>query len=104
MKKDASLVTSLPNGIYTIQDNGMRCFVPPCFSWDVFDTNGRLIAQVSDIDLSLFKTKIDLEKLQASLANEGLKVRGYTVPGVESDGVNRSLKFIVESLENNFKF
>jgi hypothetical protein len=100
MRKEIPLATSLPNGIYTIQDNGVRCFIPPCFSWNVFDTNGQLIAQVSDIDFSFSTAKADPEELQACLSNEGLKVRGYTVPGVESDGVRQAIKFIVESLEN----
>jgi hypothetical protein len=101
MKKDVPLATSLPNGIYTIQDNGLRCFVPPCFSWNVLNTNGQLIAQVSDVDLSHLQTTSDIQELQACLTNEGLHVRGYTVPLVESDGVRQAIKFIVESLEGN---
>jgi hypothetical protein len=103
MKKDVPLATSLPNGIYTIQDNGLRCFVPPCFSWNVFDTNNKLIAQVSDIDFSFLQSTFDLEGLQVCLVNKGLKVRGYTVSGVESDGVRQAIKFIVESLENSHR-
>jgi hypothetical protein len=101
MKKDVPLSTSLSNGIYTIQDNGLRCFVPPCFSWNVLDTNGQLIAQVSDVDFSHLQSTSDIQDLQVCLTNEGLHVRGYTVPLIESDGVRQAIKFIVESLEGN---
>jgi hypothetical protein len=101
MKQNVPLATSLPIGTYTIQDNGLRCFVPPCFSWNVLNTNGQLIAQVSDVDFSHLQSTSDIQELQECLINEGLYVRGYTVPLVESDGVRQAIKFIVESLEGN---
>jgi hypothetical protein len=101
MKEEVHLAISLPNGIYTLQDNGLRCFLPPCFSWNVLDSNGQLIAQVSDIDFSYLKRSSDIQDLQVSLANQGLHVRGYTVPLSENDGVRQAVKFVVESLEGN---
>jgi hypothetical protein len=103
MKKDVPPTTSLPQGIYTLQDNGLRCFVPPCFSWDVLDSNGQLIAKVSDVDFSYLQGSSDIQELQVSLANEGLRVRGYTIPLPESDGVRQAVRFIVESLEDNYR-
>lgn len=101
MKKDAFFTTSLSQGIYTLRDNGLRCFIPPCFSWDVFDSNGQLITRVSDLDFSCLQGSSDIQELQVSLANEGLRVKGYAVSLTESDGVRQAVTFIVESLEDN---
>jgi hypothetical protein len=34
---------------YRIVDNGKRCFVPPCYSWDVFDEQDILVETVAYI-------------------------------------------------------
>lgn len=67
----------------------------------MLDTSGQLIAQVSDMDFSYLQRSSDLQDLQASLANQGLHIRGYTVPLFESDGVRQAVTFVVESLEGN---
>ena len=99
MKKDAPVTTSVPNGIYTLRDNGLRCFVSPCFSWDVLNSNSQLIATVSDIDFSSLQDSSNIQELQLLLAGKGLRVRGYTIPLAESDGVRQAVRFVVEGLE-----
>ena len=39
----------LANSVHVI-DNGVRCFVPPCFMYDLINTENVLIATVSLID------------------------------------------------------
>jgi hypothetical protein len=34
-----------------VVDNGARCFIPPCFSFDLRDTAGTLVATVSQVVL-----------------------------------------------------
>lgn len=92
--------TSLPHGIYTLKDNGLRCFVSPCFSWDVLNNNGQLIAKVSDVDFS--RLQDSSTEIEVLLVNEGLRVIGYAVPLPESDGVHQAVRFIVERLEGNY--
>jgi hypothetical protein len=99
MTENILLKTSLPEGIYTIQDNGLRCFVPPCFSWNVLDKDGQLITTVSDIDISSLEGFFDLKIIQASLANKGLLVRGHSILLPESDGVRQAVGFVVDGLE-----
>jgi hypothetical protein len=103
MKKDLPLATSLPDGTYTLQDNGLRCFIPPCFSWDVLDSTGQLIATVSDLDFSSLQGSSDIQELQIPLANEGLHVRGYAMPLSESSGARPAIKFVVESIEGDYR-
>lgn len=100
MKKDIPLTSSLPNGTYIIHDNGLRCFVPPCFSWDVSDLNGRLVAKVSDIDFA--RVSADSDEMKACLSSEGLTVSGYTIPGNESDGVRQAIIFVVQRVEKSY--
>jgi hypothetical protein len=99
MKEDAPITISIPRGIYTLQDNGLRCFVPPCFSWNVINKTGQLVATVSDVDISCLEGFSGLQQAQASLANEGLLVRGYSIPLPETDGVRQAIRFVVVELE-----
>jgi hypothetical protein len=93
------MTTSILKGIYTLQDNGLRCFVSPCFSWNVLDRNGQLVATVSEVDVSSLEGCADLNQIRASLANEGLLVHGHSIFLLESDGVRQAVRFVVEGLE-----
>jgi hypothetical protein len=35
----------------TFRDNGIRSFIPPCFCFDVVDSNGSIVATVSQIEV-----------------------------------------------------
>ncbi len=38
--------------LYLLEDNGLRCFKPPCFSWNVTDVNTGVLTEVSRISFS----------------------------------------------------
>jgi len=99
MTETISHLNSLPKGLYTIQDNGIRCFVPPCFSWNVLDHNGQLVTTVSEVDISSLGGSIDKSIIQASLVGKGLCVTGYSIPLPESNGVRQGIRFVAERLE-----
>lgn len=101
MKSSLPIADMLPSEVYTIKDNGIRCFVPPCFSWNVFDVTGKLVAQVSDVVYSSAPEKGDPKLLKLCFEKNGLRVRGYTLPGPKSDGARQAIKFIVQSVEAN---
>lgn len=61
---------------YIIRDNGIRCFVPPCFSWDVIAVPSCEASSASDIDLSLLGlSQEDEDKTLRWLYGGGLLVK-----------------------------
>jgi hypothetical protein len=36
-----------------IRDNGIRCFMPPCFNFDLVDASGNVVATVSQVVLDV---------------------------------------------------
>lgn len=88
------------NKVYLIKDNGLRCFMPPCFSWDIIDLNGELVGTVSDIDLSRVSIEIDKSRVQKKLYSLGLKVKGYTKVLKVFDGNRQGIAFIVLAIIN----
>jgi hypothetical protein len=78
----------------TLVDNGLRCFVSPCFQWDVVDEGGEKLASVSFID-----TPSGLAEgydWQAIVLN-GLKVSGQ-FEDYRGEGAAAGLAFIVEKI------
>jgi hypothetical protein len=45
---------------YRVRHNGLTCFIPPCFCWDLFDFEWRFQETISDIDLS----QLQLEEMK----------------------------------------
>lgn len=37
---------------YRVRHNGLTCFIPPCFCWDLFDCEWNFQETISDMDLS----------------------------------------------------
>ena len=77
-----------------IRDNGLTCFIPPCFKWDLLtaDDSGDKIATVSEINLSMLELNESREReVKVILSRVGLHVTGYTKvvtsPEWHEDGV-----------------
>lgn len=80
--------------VATLTDNGLRCFVPPCFQWDVIDENGIKVASVSSIKIAGdFATGVDWQ----AIVSNGLKVIGRLEEYRVENGAD-GVVFIVESL------
>lgn len=51
---------------FILYDNGLRCFLPPCFSWDVYSIEtSKLIERVSLLDISSEITGMSVEKFMS---------------------------------------
>jgi len=64
---------------YILCDNGIRCFVTPCFSWDVCSIEtGELIESISLLDVSSEIADMTVEQFM----NKPHYVKGYITPGI----------------------
>jgi hypothetical protein len=64
--------------VYRVRDNGLRCFVPPCFSWDVVEVASGSLTTASDIDLTpLHLDDEERAKTMQLLTDGRLHVQGY---------------------------
>lgn len=61
-----------------LRDNGIRSFIPPCFSWDLVDANGVVVLVVSKLSLE-FATDNPSVALNDIIRNQ-LVTKGSTVP------------------------
>ncbi len=89
---------------YILCDNGIRCFVPPCFSWDVYSIETRkLIERVSLLDIS---SKIAGMTMEQFLSQPHC-VTGYIKPGevVKYTGKQHRILYIQDAhLADNEEF
>lgn len=66
--------------IYSIRDNGLRCFISPCFSWDIVDVEARSVYTASALDVSKLGLSTEQEKqVITSLTKGQFNVAGYMV-------------------------
>jgi hypothetical protein len=66
---------------YLLRDNGLRCFVPPCFSWDVVELTTGTLTTASDVELdAVVGEGAEGEQLQQRLAEGPHHVKGHFVP------------------------
>jgi hypothetical protein len=62
---------------YILRDNGLRCFIPPCFSWEVVEIDSNIVKTVSEVDLSeLSLDNKETKKLLESLSRGEICVQG----------------------------
>lgn len=66
--------------IYLVRDNGLRCFEPPCFSWDIVDVDSQNVSVVSALDISKLGLSVEqANKIMESLTRGQLNVKGDMV-------------------------
>lgn len=91
-------------GTVTVHDNGLRCFVPPCFCWELYTSKGTLVKTVSDI---VFSPEIEIgnkekEEILTRLKNGDFAAVGsveeYFVSPVPNVSPAKGLRFIVEEV------
>jgi len=91
---------------HLLRDNGIRCFVPPCFSWDVIDPRSMTtIAVASEVDYQQLKlSEQDLADTLAALARGELILRGYLsyLPSTEPTG-ERGIRFTIIQIVRSIK-
>ena len=63
---------------FIVKDNGLRCFVPPCFSWDLVEMDSENRMTVSDVEFrgNEFEST-DQAKLLHELCEGRLAAKGY---------------------------
>jgi len=76
---------------YRIVDNGLRCFVEPCDSWDVINRDGKKVATVSRIQSKAGVRVNDIDPNRYC----GVEVRQYQVAEGPNAG-NLSLEVVCE--------
>jgi hypothetical protein len=77
----------MDNRLYRVRDNGLRCFVPPCFSWDVIDIESNESSTASDLDLSPLGVEgEEARQLHAALVEGEHRVRGHLQPYIVAGG------------------
>ncbi len=86
--------------IYIVRDNGLRCFAPPCFSWDIVDVDSQNVNIVSDLDVSKLGFSAEQADQVMESFNKGLlKVKGYMVEyevkASEDLPPRRGIRFVV---------
>lgn len=83
-----------PPSAVTIVDNGLRCFIPPCFQWDILKEGGEKIATASKIEVSSgAKVAYDWQYI----VSESLQVIG-TIQEYRADNGAVGIAFIIERL------
>lgn len=83
-----------PGVVYRARDNGVRCIVAPCFSFDVRPVERSSTIRLSDVDLSGVRlTPAERRRATGSLATAGLLVTGriVAVPKAGPAGTGRTL-------------
>ena len=66
--------------IYLVRDNGLRCFTPPCFSWDIVELDSQRVGTASALDISMLALNPEqANQVMAALAKGQCRVKGYTV-------------------------
>ncbi|HMN30769.1 MAG TPA: hypothetical protein PKE45_21630 [Caldilineaceae bacterium] len=66
--------------IYLVRDNGLRCFVAPCFSWDIVDGDSQKVSVASALDLSKLGLSAEqTAQVMGALTKGQLHVKGYLV-------------------------
>lgn len=78
----------------TIVDNGLRCFVPPCFQWDILRESGEKIATASKVEISS-EAKISYD--WQFIVSENLQVIGK-IQEYRADNGASGIAFIIERL------
>lgn len=83
-----------------IKDNGLRCFIPPCFMYDLQDNHGRVIQTVSEISIS--QNIVGTRLTPDAIIMEGKLVDGtlqeYTEESAEMKTLG--LRFIITEIHN----
>jgi hypothetical protein len=82
-----------------IQFNGITCFIPPCFCWDLIDKNGARITTVSSIDLTRLDLSAEESKKTLTLIENGnITVEGHVYDVKEGPKNQNGKSFIVTKL------
>jgi hypothetical protein len=89
---------------YILRDNGLRCFIPPCFSWEVVEVDSNLVKTVSEVDLSeLFLESNEAKKLLESLSKGELYVQGRLSAIRNLEWFNEGIRFSVTKVLGSAK-
>lgn len=82
-----------------IVDNGVRCFVPPCFMYDLINKENTLVAMASLIDS---EDQVDLNKsaLVQQCVDKSVLVDGVLVEYTEQEGgpPSKGVKFVIHRI------
>ena len=80
--------------VFRIVDNGLRCFMEPCFQWDVLTAENELFAKVSKIEVSLGRD--ELISLHTIVQN-GYSVTGHLTEYRTAEGASGTA-FVVDDI------
>lgn len=83
----------------TLRDNGLRCFVPPCFMYDLIKGDGRIVATVSFVE-SYSALGVEVQDIIERSSLQDTRVSGFVSEYTENvGGANiKGLKFTITKM------
>ena len=67
-----------PSRVFSVRDNGLRCFVPPCFSWNLVDIETGEVFTVSELNFEKLTTNnSEVEEIASNLSSGRFNARGH---------------------------